>query len=83
MKFDLAKLRFEHLRIEQLWFFGDSPDGAITIHGGAVSDLNVGVYWAGRMQNGEIPAVKRLRFKPNPKPQVDEKTPSQRGRKIA
>ena len=62
-KLDLGKLNFDNLKIEQLWFFGDSPRGDITLHGGTMPDLRSGICWAGRMENGKA-TVKPWRFKP-------------------
>lgn len=64
IKLDFRLLRFDGLKIEQLWFFGDSVTGNTTLDGGVVADLISGVRWSGLMRNG-IPTVRRIRFKPN------------------
>ena len=64
-KLDLGQFNFDHLTIEQLWFFGDSPRGDITLHGGTMPDLCSGICWAGRIENGK-PVVRPWRFKPKP-----------------
>jgi hypothetical protein len=62
VKLDLRLLKFEGLKIQQLWFFGDDPSGDVSIHGGIISDWPSGVCWAGRMANGR-PQCKILRFR--------------------
>ena len=60
---DFARLDFNGLRIEQLWFFGDSVSGKVTLDGGAVTDLISGGGWSSAMVGG-VPTVWPLRFKP-------------------
>jgi hypothetical protein len=62
---DFARLDFSGLRIEQLWFFGDSVSGELALDGGVVADLISGVRWSGVMVGG-VPAGRLLRFKPKP-----------------
>jgi hypothetical protein len=62
VKLDLRLLKFEGLKIEQLWFIGDDPRGDVWIHGGIISDWRSGVCWTGRMANGR-PQCKKLRFR--------------------
>lgn len=65
VKVDFARLDFSGLRIEQLWLFGDSVSGPITLDGGVVADLISGVRWSGVMVGG-VPTVRQFRFKPIP-----------------
>jgi hypothetical protein len=62
---DFARLDFSGLRIEQLWLFGDSVSGEITLDGGVVADLISRVRWSGVMMGG-APTIRRLRFRPKP-----------------
>ena len=63
IKLDFTLLRFDGLKIEQLWFFGDGVTGEITLDGGIIADLISGVRWSGIMKDG-IPTVRPIRFKP-------------------
>ena len=60
-------LEFEHLdfaglNIEQLWFFGDSVSGELTLDGGLISNLLSGWRYAARIKNRQR-AVCRVQFK--------------------
>lgn len=66
IKLDFRLLRFDGLKIEQLWFFGDAVTGEITLDGGVISDLISGIRWSG-LTKGGIPTVRPIRFKPKSK----------------
>jgi dGTP triphosphohydrolase len=63
IELDFSQLDLSRLRVEQLWLFGDSVDGAVTLDGGFVSDLIAGVRWSCVMRNLQ-PLGKQVRFTP-------------------
>ncbi len=62
MRLEFETLDFSELQIGQLWLFGDSPSGAITLDGGIVADLQAGLRFQGFMQNG-CPQMVPVRFR--------------------
>lgn len=63
IKIELSQLRLAGLKIQQLWFFGDSQTGEVSLHGGNIRKLMSGLCFVGVMRNGKL--RKRLqRFKP-------------------
>ena len=63
IKFDLSELRFYRLKIQQLWFFGDSPTGEVTLHGGNIHQLISGYCIVGIMKDGKL-RIRPKKFKP-------------------
>ncbi len=63
VKIDLSKLDFSDLKIQQLWFMGDSSSGEVTLHGGLIRDLISGLCRAKLLKEGKIQTLKR-RFRP-------------------
>jgi hypothetical protein len=61
---EFNNLDFRGLYIEQLWFFGDSIIGELTLDGGRVSDLVSGRRLAAVMKDGKR-TVSPVRFKPH------------------
>jgi hypothetical protein len=60
---EFERLDFNGLNIQQLWLFGDSILGELTLDGGSVSELVSGLRWAAVMKDGER-TVWPVRFKP-------------------
>lgn len=73
IKLNLSTLNFSNLTIEQLWFFGDTPNGEIMLHGATIPDLISGICWAARMNHGQI-HKELFRFKPTQTPSKPELT---------
>jgi hypothetical protein len=63
IELDFSQLDFSRLRVEQLWLFGDSVNGAVALDGGFVSELIAGVRWSCVMRNLQ-PLGKQVRFTP-------------------
>jgi len=61
LKFE--NLNFRGLNLEQLWFFGVSALGDLTLEGGLVSDLVSGLRWAAIMRSDKRREIKPVKFK--------------------
>jgi len=62
IKLIFEELDFTGLTVEQLWFFGDAVSGDLTLDGGQVSDLAVGVRWSSRLRGLEL-EIRPVRFR--------------------
>jgi hypothetical protein len=61
---EFENLDFRGLKLEQLWFFGVSALGDLTLEGGLVSDLVSGLRWTAIMYNDKRREVRPVKFKP-------------------
>lgn len=62
-KIEFHKLRFDKLKIQQLWFIGGSPLGETLLHGGIIRDLISGKLQAGIIKDGKT-KISWSQFKP-------------------
>jgi hypothetical protein len=63
VKIDLSKLDFSGLKIQQLWFMGDTASSEVILHGGNLRDLISGLCWKKTLSDGQI-QTRLKRFKP-------------------
>ncbi len=62
-KVSFEELDFTGVGVEQLWFFGDSVTGDLTLDGGQVADLLLGLRWSSRLNGLEL-QIQPMRFRP-------------------
>jgi hypothetical protein len=60
VKIVFSKLDFSGLKIQQLWFMGETSAGEVVLHGGLIRDLISGWYRIRILKNGKVQTSKRF-----------------------